>query len=47
VALSGLGSQFVLRGRWEEAVRLLRRAAWLKRRVLGPAHPDLARRCIT
>jgi tetratricopeptide (TPR) repeat protein len=42
VGLSGLGSQYVLRGRWEEALRLLQRAAWLKRRVLGPAHPDLA-----
>lgn len=41
VGLSGLGSHYAERGRYREATALLEHAAELRRRVLGPHHPDL------
>ncbi|HET8833819.1 MAG TPA: tetratricopeptide repeat protein [Gemmatimonadales bacterium] len=40
VALGGLGAQYASRGRHAAAVELLARAVELKRRALGPRHPD-------
>ena len=42
VAIGGLGAQYVLRGHYAEAIALLARAVELKRRELGPRHPDFA-----
>ena len=42
VTLGGLGAQYARRGLHADAVRLLGRAVELKRRTIGPAHPDTA-----
>ena len=42
VTLGNLGAQYAQRGRLEQAVGLLRRAAELKTRTLGSDHPDVA-----
>lgn len=42
VALNNLGALYVRKGLHDQATELLERAAALKKRTLGPRHPDVA-----